>query len=804
MKNYLMLAHRFLNAHRKKTGLTVVSVAISVALVTGVFSMVDVFLKFEKLQVIHEYGNYHLAVIDASDKEASIIRNRIDVRNAGRWRDLGKGRINGTDCKLGALEEAFAGNMNIEVLQGEFPKEKNEVMLERWAAESLFHDVGIGRTVRIAFEDNTEGEYIISGIYNDLGNMKAAGMPGVMLSVSAADDVACTKLNVYFVEFKDRVKIQRAAADIKEGLNLADKRIIFNEHLLAVIGQSKHRAAVGLYTIGSILFVIVLVAGVVMICNTFNISVMERVRQFGLLRCIGASQPQIKKLVKKEGLTITLFAIPWGIATGMVMAFICSFILKFFNNTIFGGIPLFSISIISILLGIVIGFLTVFMASLMPARKAARVSPVNAVSGSNEMKISKARKKGILSKLLHVEIAMGINSAFMKKKTLFLMACSIALSIIMFLGFNVFVDFMYASLKTTKPYTPDISLISEQGMKDDLYARLSGMDGVKRVYGRKLAYVDAAFDASRLSEAYRKDFKNIKIEGNGLFIPQERSWLISYDENQLRWAKADLLEGKLSEAAMNEGNGVIAVTRNSRKNILTETANLKLGDKIYIDAPTGKKELTVMGILSKVPFNSPELTLTVFITTEEVFEDITGEAGFKALDIQLKNKKDEETVEMLKSLAGDNIKLLDARQKNSEMNQMFLTMAVFVYGFVAVIAVISILNIINTMNTSVAAKTRYLGVMRAVGMTGTQLNRMVLAEAATYSLTGCIAGSILGVLLQKALIMNFLTSFPIKWRLPLTQIAIIFMLVAIATALSVIGPLKRIRGKGITEVVNSL
>ena len=155
-------------------------------------------------------------------------------------------------------------------------------------------------------------------------------------------------------------------------------------------------------------------------------------------------------------------------------------------------------------------------------------------------------------------------------------------------------------------------------------------------------------------------------------------------------------------------------------------------------------------------------------------------------------------------MAADDITFLDIRQKNSEMNQLFLTMAVFVYGFVAVIAIISILNIINTMNTSVVTKTRYLGVMRAVGMSGRQLNRMVLAEAATYSFIGSAAGSILGLLLQKLLIMNYLSSFNIKWRFPLLQIIIILVLVSTVTVLSVIGPLKRIREKSITEIVNSL
>ncbi len=804
MKSYLMLVQNYLKAHSKKTRLAVISVTISVALVTGIFSMVDVFLRFEKLQVIYTYGNYHLAVKDASDEEAAIIRSRIDVRNAGRWKDLGTGKINGTDCRLGALEEVFAGNLNIEVLKGNFPRGKNEVMLEAWAAERLLQEEETGHIVRIAFEDKTEKEFTVSGIYNDLGKMKAAGVPGVMMSLSGADGISDIKQNLFFVEFKNKVKINRAVADIKEELSLAGDRIGLNNHLLSVIGQSEHKAATGLYTVGAVLFILVLAAGVVMIYNTFNISVMERVRQFGLLRCIGASKAQIKKLVRKEGLAIALRAIPPGIALGMLMALFCSAILKFYNNTIFGEIPLFSISISGILLGIAIGFLTVFISSLVPAKKAAGVSPINAVSGSKEMKISKTVKKGYLSKLMGLETAIGVNSAFMKKKTLFLMSCSIALSIIMFLGFNVFIDFMYTSLKTTKPYTPDISLVSEQSVGEGIFERLSGLDGVKRVYGRKLAYVNASFDVSRLNESYKKSFKEIKTEGNGLFIPPEKSWLISYDENQFRWAKADLLEGELSAAGMNEENGIIAVAQNLRNNITTETAGLKLGDRIYIDTPTGKKELKVMGILRQVPFNSPEPVLTAFVVTEKVFSDIMGETGFKVIDVQLKNKKDEVTVEILKSMAVDGISLRDMRQKNSEMNQLFLTMAVFVYGFVAVIAIISILNIINTMNTSVVTKTRYLGVMRAVGMSGRQLNRMVLAEAATYSLIGSAAGSVLGLLLQKLLIMNYLSSFNIKWRFPLLQIIIILVLVSTVTVFSVIGPLKRIREKGITEIVNSL
>jgi len=351
---------------------------------------------------------------------------------------------------------------------------------------------------------------------------------------------------------KDKVNISDTQKAIQNSLNISDDRIGRNEYLLAAMGQSTNRYAKSLYATGAVLFCIVLVAGVIMIYNTFNLSVMERVRQFGLLRCIGASKSQIKKIVKREGFYVTLRALPIGLVAGMLLALLCSAILKFYNSSYFGEMALFNVSIVGILTGSVIGFLTVFIACSLPAKKAAGVSPVNAITGSNELKISKKKKQGLLMKLFPAEVAIGVNNAVVKKKTLFLMSCSIAISIIMFLGFQVFVDFMHTSIKTTKPSTPDVSLISEQGLSRDLYKETSALEGVKTASGRMFSYMEATFNASRLTDAYKESIGGISETKDGLFVPIEKSWFISYDQNQLNWAKTDLIAGELSEEKLNE------------------------------------------------------------------------------------------------------------------------------------------------------------------------------------------------------------------------------------------------------------
>jgi putative ABC transport system permease protein len=801
MTDYLAVVPKYMSGHKKKTRLIVISVALAVALVTAVFSMLDFMMQYEKQSVIMETGNFHISIKDPSDAEASALSNRIDVENSGGSISLNNGSLNGRECRLMAIDEQFAADMNVRLIKGAFPVQ-NEIMLEDWAAGDL--KLNVGDTVTLVLDDGNKMQSRISGLFEDFGGTKAQGMPGVLISMQDAVSLKNEKAVYFFARFKDGVNIDGAITDIQNS-GIAPEKIGRNEKLLAVMGQSKDTRALQMYGTGAVLFVIVLIAGVLMISNTFNISVMERIRQFGLLRCIGASKSQVKKIVRREGLYVLLRALPIGLVLGMGVGILCSLILKFLVSSYYGDINVLNVSLAGIAAGAAVGALSVFLASSSPAKKASRVSPVNAVTGSNDFSVSKKRKQGWLTRTFRVETALGMNNAFLKKKTFVLMAFSIAISIVMFFGFQVFIDFTYSSMKVTKPYTPDISIMSEQPIPGDLKAKVAAIPGVDNVYGRMFGYVNASFDPSRLTESYRQEIGGVEPTGDGFFIPKEKSWLISYDQNQLDWAKMeDRIAGDFSEKDLNEKGGVIAVASHLRNSITADTCSLKLGDKVRIETPDGVKEMTVMGILLKVPFSSPELCMTSFITTEQNFTALTGKKDYDILDAQLDMAGQEQAVSDIKGMLGSGYSIMDLRQKNAENDQMFFSMAVFVYGFLAVIALISILNIINTMNTSVASKIRYLGMLRAVGISGRQLQKMVWTEAAVYSLTGCVLGCALGILLQKALMDNMLSFYHFEFEFPWLQTVVIFAGIIALAAMSVIGPLKRIRSQGISEVIGSL
>lgn len=799
MNNYLKLAPKYLSANKRKTRLAIFSVVLAVTLVVGIFSVLDSEVKFEKARVLRDEGNYHILIHKPSSKEIEFIKNRIDVKSSGSLKDLGQGEVNDERCQLGYLDVNLAENLNFNLVEGSYSRKANEVMLEKWFVNKAKPVLKKGDTVRLKLSNGKTGEFIVSGIYSDLAATKAAGIPIVLMSSEAASGLKAVTHD-YFILFRKGVSVIKAENEIKKALNIDDKRIARNDALLALTLQSRNSRVLEMYLLGAVLFFLVLITGIVMIYNAFNISVLERVRQFGMLRCIGASPKQVKRLVRREGLSIAIRAIPIGVILGTVLSSGCSIVLKYFNKSLFGNMSIINFSLIGVTAGIVMGFLTVYIASLLPAKKAAKVSPLSALQMNSDNSGLKKKKFGLLMKVFHAQIAIGINSALNKKKTILLMACSIAFSIALFMAFSALVKPEYLGMSAIKAYTADLSLTSKSGIDGDKQNKISEIQGIKRTYGRMESFVDAAFDASRISDLYINKVGSVKKDKNGFIATPEKSLLLSYNDIQMEWAKKYLSSGKIGVDELNAQKGVIAVEKVWRDHSLLQTSRLHVGDKVKIKTVKGIEEFTVVGVCNSIPYTTDDPTLSTFVTTEKLFTEITGKNLYNALDIQLKGKDRVKTVNEIKSIVGDDLKLLDKRQLNSQAFSAFMTSAVFIYGFVGIIALISILNIINTMNTSIATKTKYIGVMRALGMSGGQLSGMIISEAIIYCLSGCIAGCTLGVMLQKALI-NFLRG---DWRFPLTQVAAIFIVCILTAVISVLRPLARIRKRGISETIAAL
>ena len=535
-----------------------------------------------------------------------------------------------------------------------------------------------------------------------------------------------------------------------------------------------------LFLAAAALFVLILIAGVLMISGSINSNVAQRTRFFGMMRCIGMSRAQIIRFVRLEALNWCRTAVPAGVALGIVTTWILCAVLRFLVGEEFSQIPLFGISLIGIISGIVMGVAAVLIAARAPAKRASKVAPVTAASGNQEnpgggergmnsrmVRIPRENKGGF-----QIETALGIHHAVSAKKNLVLMTGSFALSIILFLSFSVLIDFVDC-LMPQSAAASDIDIASSDGMntiESGLLGTIRGMDGVKQVYGRR-NMADVPADMGTLD-------------------------LVSYDEFDLDCLKKD--------DALKWGSDITKVYGDSRYVLATwdPESTWKIGDRIR----TGGEELEIAGLLKNDPFSSDGLTggKMTLITSGETFTRLTGVKDYSLVMIQTNTDAQEEDVQAIRSAVGERYFFHDRRDQSTAGT--YTAFVFCVYGFLVIITLVTVLNIINSVSMSVSARIRQYGAMRAVGMEERQIRKMIAAEAFTYAVLGCAAGCAAGLLLSKALYDTLITAHfkYAVWSLPVGEMVIILAVVGFAAAAAAYAPAKRMREISVTETINEL
>lgn len=532
-----------------------------------------------------------------------------------------------------------------------------------------------------------------------------------------------------------------------------------------------------LLLISVILFLLILTAGVLMISSSLNSTVAQRIKFFGMMRCIGMSKKQIIHFVTLEALNWCKTAIPVGVILGIIVTWVMCIVLRFLVGEEFSNIPLFGISFIGIASGILVGIITVLLAARAPAKRAAKVSPVSAVSGNFELKNRKSHK--VTPGVLKVETVLGIDHAIAVKKNIILMTGSFALSIILFLSFTVLIDFVNCIMPQSAS-TSDIDIFSgdSSGSIDSGLAELiSNMEGVKQVYGRR-------------------SYFEIPVGSDGDEGVSSTVDIVSYDNFDLKCLKKD--------HTLKKGSDLSKIYGNSKYVLATSDpySSWKVGDKISI----GNDELVIAGLLKYDPFSSDGLTngKITLITSGETFIRLTGVKDYSLLMIQMKGDATDENVGEIQRLVEGKYEFQDKREQRT--GGTYLAFVFCVYGFLGIIMLVTILNIVNSISMSVSTRIRQYGAMRSVGMSGHQIVKMIAAEATTYAVCGCVVGSAVGLLANQFFYKKLITDhFPYSvWCLPMTSLLVIVVFAIVAAGISVYGPAKRIKNISVTETINEL
>lgn len=548
-------------------------------------------------------------------------------------------------------------------------------------------------------------------------------------------------------------------------------RLVAKHGLEEVTGLFASEAFRSLIPIAALLFLFVLCAGVFMIAGSMNSNVAQRTQLFGMMRCIGMSKKQIIRYVRLEALNWCKTAIPAGLLIGTVATWILCAVLKYAVGGEWADMPQLGISVFGIVSGVVIGVLTVLIAAGKPARRAAKVTPVSALSAISEENKTHALKG---KRNIGIEKALGIHHATDSKKSLFLMIGSFALSIILFLSFSVLVDLVNCLMPQSASRADiEIYSVEDELIESKLLVQLNEADGVERAFGRRVIF-DVEADCDAAPSIDRVD-------------------IISFGSFDLEALKKDgMLERNYDlQNVISDGYALV----------ITDEA-IQKGDIVSAFG----KQIPIAGKLKYNPFSSDGSTegKTWLIVSDEAFAAMTGISDYTMMLVQLSDTATDENAQALKSLSGDRYKWNDNREDNT--HGTYIAFLVCVYSFLVIIALVTILNIVNSISMSVSARIKQYGAMRAVGMSQKQVGSMIKAETLTYACLGCAIGLFIGLIFSKWLYGFLVTSHfaYAQWRLPVVQLLIIAMFFVLSVAAGIRAPIRRLDEMSITEAIGQL
>lgn len=724
---------------------------------------------------------------------------------------------------------------------GKDPKKANEIATTDQALEALGVEAKVGETVPVEFTlrgETYQYEMVVSGWWeaaNDTGSLLIVSEqfvkdnPEIFVNTYAEDrEIAGTYMAD--VVLKDKRHIQKQLQEFALSVGGEPEQMNADNYIACSQNQVGNAMLQPGMMLSVVVFVLLfVVSGYLLIYNIFDISVMQDVRQYGLLRTIGTSTRQIKKIVNRQALWLTLIGLPLGLLFGfLVSRMLLPVVMKFFQANALNAMKV-SVSPLIFLIAAVFTIFTVMISTRKPARKAARISPLEAIRYTGqENKKTKKTKRTHGAKLSYMAFSnLGRN----KRRSVFIVL-SMLLCIVLFNSIIVITQSMdeekWISRSTKTDFTVYNSVAvngvspfqyREDGLPDSVVNLINQQKGVEK---ERILYrntrddsdvtVDYKFeDMVCIAEETEEDYVSKAYEnGSSLrIVPGTEDGYFGnvFGVSEAFWEDVTIYEGENNLDALKEkmetGDYVIVGTIIDRLTGETEEETqlqqqLQVGDSITF-SKDGKEEKTCT-ILAKA---------TVVATEYETYAGangatyIGGDAPFLYMsDTKFKELYEEPTIFSYSFNAEQGEKenlegfLADFTGKNTsvaytstkllqEQLASNRNIVLLVGGMIGVIlAFAGLINFTNMMVTNIITRRHEFAAMQSIGMTNRQLRRLIMDEGLYYAAGADVIGGLLAAVLGMTVLKSVLNSpsmwyFTLRFTLvPALFIAVIYLILA--------------------------
>jgi len=832
--NKLTIKH--LTQNKKRTVVSIIGIILSTALMVGI-GLLFATVRDNSIKMIESSsGNHHIRIDVPKDKIDIVAKNK-NIKNYKYKSSIGfalysdienfyKPYIHVLDADSNYLNE-------LEVIEGRLPQNNHELLV----SEHLFNNndvkLKIGDKIKLKVgkrvdlegnilinesfsyiieNDNTlvyeklidekDIEYTIVGICKRdiLENYSNPGY-SAFTTLDNTDN-----LNVY-IQYNDVDKTYELTG--KLGANLGYERldnngktpffkeVEYNSNLLSMYGVSMYdNVTNSLVQVICIILALVSVACAIVIYNSFAISVMERKKQFGLFSSIGTTRKQLKYTVFYEAFIVGIIGIPLGIVSAYIGIGIVIQIINHLLPDVFGT-PLALVTYpLFITIPVIFMIITILVSAYLPSRRASRVSPITAIRQNDDIKIKSKKVKApkIITKLFGVEGELAYKNMKRNKKKYRITIVSLFISIVLFISFSSIVKY---GLESAYDFTnmPDFDYsvtingdIENKDKINEIAQSIISLDEVTKGVIIEKSYIPIYNDDLKYSD----NFKNSIFYSDDFKISS--AYIVKLNKEAYEQYKKEVGLSSNRPIVINTYSQVVysnAARKTVTVDIFDSINNLKLA---YYDNESGElsskvHELTNFYLTNKLPLGMyGNINWITIIVDDETYDKIVSSSNdlsySKEINLIASNYDNIDELVDKENIKPISIYSFNVKEEMQLLSNMILVVKILLYGFISLVTLIGVTSVLNTINTSIALRRTEFAVLRSIGLSPHQFNKILFFESLFFGLKSLLYGIPVGLLITFLLHMSFsgiveFSSLLIPWGSIFITIIGVFIIVAI-------------------------
>lgn len=812
-----------LKLNKKRTIVTIVGIILSTALMVGIGLLFSSFQDYMIRETISYNGKYEAEYGDVSlDK-----LNSIDKKDFSYFyqKPIGFSKFDSANeykpyIYISSVDKEYFNELHL--ISGRFAENDSELVISNHINTNGGASYKIGDIITLKYGErviegvntlanneyyeeetlNIVGEktYTIVGIVerSNFEDYSASGYSTFTLDMNDKDGTA----NV-FVMFNNKKKIIKQSEDLAKKLGY-NNAISYNSTLLALYGESTYGNIMkSMITMIVIMLSLVSIGCIVVIYNSFAISVMERKKEFGLLSSIGATKKQLSYTVFFEALIEGII----GIILGICGAYIGIGTVILIINNLIGDILVLKLNLVTnivfIIIPVIFMILVIFISALVPSRRAAKVSPIEAIRQNDDIKINKKKIKTgkLVNKLFGIEGEIALKNIKRNKKKYRVTIVSLFISIVLFISFSSYMNYTIDTASSVMGEVPYDYQISYFGDDNDIDA----LDKISEIIKSNDVKEYVSYSASNLSiignytysdeyldfykSAYGDDgikaLTNLKYQYISIYILDDISYnkykeLIGLDKDSV------ILLNKFKGVSYGNNKRVnydIPVINNGDINI--KICNFDDNDEDVDTTKYCNKKIDNIFITNK-SFDLIEefsyMSDFKLIVNKELYDNIS-DSGTHYTQFNIISDNTDNIDKLTKELDKyDNVNYTNVKESMKQANNMILVIKILMYGFIGLVTLIGVTSVFNTISTSMALRKREFAVLRSIGLTRKGFNKILFFESLFFGLKSLIYA--IPVSLGVTIIIHYaladmmsINSIVIPWKAIIISIVSVFVIV---------------------------